>query len=79
MREIPQKPYTGGNGEEKKASLQIPYFPNGFTVSTVASGDISEVVDANGAIPTLDKPSPVKTALRIEVYGPLALQGPSLD
>ncbi|KAI1781979.1 hypothetical protein LXA43DRAFT_1152811 [Ganoderma leucocontextum] len=66
LREIPQKPYVNGSGKEKAAGLRIPYFPSRFTVGTVLSGDLSEVSDADGAIPTLDGDRPVKTALHIE-------------
>lgn len=74
MREIPQKPYTGGSGEETGANLQVPFFPKGFTVSTVLSGNLGEIVDAGGAIPTVGgKEYPEKRALHIEVRALLVL------
>ena len=65
----------------KDADLQIPYFPNGFTVSTAASEDTSEVANAEGAIPKLNesKPQPEKTALHIEVCQPLGLLSPHFN
>ncbi|KAI1786709.1 hypothetical protein LXA43DRAFT_755699 [Ganoderma leucocontextum] len=70
LREIPQKPYVNGSGKEKTAGLRIPYFPSGFTVGTALSGDLSEVSDADGAIPMLDGDRPKKTVLHVEFLNP---------
>ena len=57
-----------GNGKEKGAGLRIPFFPSGFTVATVLSGNLDEVDDANGDIPTLKGQSwPEKTVFYFEV------------
>ncbi|PIL23497.1 hypothetical protein GSI_14808 [Ganoderma sinense ZZ0214-1] len=69
LREIPQSPYTKGNGDETRAKLRVPFFPHGFTLSAVLSDDLSEIVDADVAIPAVDeKGHPEKRALHIEVF-----------
>nr|VWO97292.1 Cytochrome P450 monooxygenase AKT7 (EC (AK-toxin biosynthesis protein 7) [Ganoderma boninense] len=71
LREIPQYPYTNGTGDETRAHLQVSFFPHGFTVSTVLSGDQSEIVDPDGALPAVGgRGHPEKRALHVDFCNP---------
>ncbi|PIL23488.1 hypothetical protein GSI_14799 [Ganoderma sinense ZZ0214-1] len=69
--EIPQKPYDHGLRKDSAPAKSIPYGPGGFTVDTVLSGDLTQISDANAALPTDDGKSwPEKMTFYLEFCHP---------
>ncbi|PIL23486.1 hypothetical protein GSI_14797 [Ganoderma sinense ZZ0214-1] len=69
--EIPQKPYMNGLLKCQAPAERISYFPGGFTVATVLTGNLSEVSDADNPIPTSEGLTwPVKIAFYFEFCHP---------
>ena len=56
--------------------MRIQYFPSGFTVGKVFSGDLSEVLDGDVAVSPFEGSRPDKLALHIEVSDSFAFLHP---
>ncbi|KAM5533409.1 hypothetical protein V8D89_012959 [Ganoderma adspersum] len=69
--EILQKPYTKGLLKGKAPAQSIPYGPGGFTVATVLDDNLTQISDADGALPTDEGQSwPEKMVFHFEFAHP---------